>query len=161
MNVSYIMVCDEDRAFTSLNRFDRRANTFEGEYSLLHNTYSHDEYFLARFLLSHVGHALQLVSSNEDRYRQVWNNYRRFQEQDIPKYVEDKVMHLRDAEHALQARENVGQIQLLIAKQLIKREWESVQHEPAQSDRDTFVLLGKEWAFHWSLTTIDRLVESG
>ncbi len=161
LNVSYIMVCDEDRTFTSLNRFDRRANTFEGEYSLLHNTYSHDEYFLSRFLLAHVGHALQVVSSDEERYTRVWNDYRRFQEQDIPRYVEDKVLKMRDAEHALQARESVGQIQLLIAKQLIKREWESVQHESAQSDRDTFVLLGKEWAFQWSLRTIEGLGDMG
>ena len=158
-NASYIMVCDKDRAFTSLNRFDRRLDAFEGEYSLIHNTHSRDDHFLTRFLLSHIGHSLRVLSSEDDRCREVLQDYERFQEDDIPKYIEEKVLQQFDSERELEAKQSVGQIQLLIARQLIRKEWEMVQKRPAASDRDTYVLLGQEWAFRWSVHTIDDLVE--
>ncbi|MCL6549075.1 MAG: hypothetical protein K6T30_09230 [Alicyclobacillus sp.] len=160
-NTSYVLVCDTDQTFTALNRFDPKTNRFEGEYSLLHNTYSNDGFFLFRFLLAHREHPLVLLDSESERYHQVIHSYRHFQEDDIPKYIEEKVQQQKEEEHDLIAKRSIGQIQLLIAKKMIEKEWENVKNEVSRSERDTYVLLGKDWAFGWSVRTINDIVDRG
>jgi hypothetical protein len=156
-NESYIMVCDQDRVYTALHEYNRKTGAFSGEYSLLHNAYSGDDYFLARFLLQHEGHALRLLSSAREEYLDILHTYGHFMYDDISKYMQEKVLQEEEAAHDLEAKQSVGQLQLLVARQLIEKERESVQARPSRSERDTYVLLGQEWAFRWSVKTIDDL----
>ncbi|MDQ0190233.1 hypothetical protein [Alicyclobacillus cycloheptanicus] len=160
-NTSYILACDKDHVYTALNRFDPKQNAFEGEYSLLHNTYSRDQYFLARFLIEHVAHPLVFLNSESDRYHEVIHNYGHFREDDISRYVQERVLQENEFEQTLTVQQSIGQLQLLIAKKMIEKELESVQNTPSSSERDTYVLLGKDWAFRWSVNTINDLVEQG
>ncbi|MBX5437410.1 MAG: hypothetical protein IRZ33_09365 [Alicyclobacillaceae bacterium] len=160
-NTAYVLACDADRTFTALNRFDPKTSTFEGEYSLLHNTYSNDGFFLYRFLIAHRDHPLVFLDSGSERYYHVIHTYHHFQEDDIPKYIEEKVQQQQEQQHDLMAKRSVGQIQLLIAKKMIEKEWESVKNEVSRSERDTYILLGKDWAFGWSVRTINEIVERG
>lgn len=160
-NTSYILVCHEDRSFTSLNRFLPKQNIFEGEYSLLHNTYSYDEYFLARFLIAHLGHPVVLLNSESEQYHAVIHHFERFQGDDIPRYIEEKQQADRERQQELETKRSLGQLQLLIAKQMIQREWELVQNQAATSEQETYVLLGKDYAFRKSVMTINEVAEQG
>jgi hypothetical protein len=157
--VTYILACEEERMFTSLNHFDSRRQTFAGEYSLLHNAYAYDDHFLAKFLMAHEGHALVVLNSRMDRYHEVLKSYSHFSEEDIALYMEERTQRQVDAERELDVSRHVGQLQLLIARQMIDQEREATTHVHAATPRDTYVLLGKEWALRWSVDTIDRLAE--
>jgi hypothetical protein len=154
---TYLLVCEQDRVYTALNRYRAEGGTFEGEYSLLHNSYSHDAYFLSRFLVMHATHPLMVLPNYHPQYTKVMAHYEHFEEDDIPKYMEEKRQRDSEAIYEQEKQQAVGQLQLLIAKKLIEREWEQVQQQPSHSERDTYVLLGKDWAFGWSVRTIDRV----
>ncbi|GGJ13598.1 hypothetical protein GCM10010885_23620 [Alicyclobacillus cellulosilyticus] len=158
---SYVLVCERDKTFTSLHRFDRKRNVFEGEYSLLHNAYSYDQYFLARFLMAHVEHPLRLLPSDNERYDEVVHTYQRFQEDDIPAYIEEKLQERAEREHRLDVERSLGQLQLIIARQMILKEREEVQNRPSRSERETLVLIGQDYAFLRSVHIIDDIVAQG
>jgi hypothetical protein len=161
MAANNILVCESDATYTALNRYDPKTHTFEGEYSLLHNAYSHDAYFLSKFLMEHRGHTLVMIDSGDARYPAIKGSYRHFGEDDIEHYIEEISARRREDAHNLSAKQNIGQLQLLVAKQMIEQERESVQNRESHSERDTYVLLGQDFAFGWSVRTIDRVVGFG
>lgn len=154
---TYLLVCDQHRTFTALNRFLPRQHRFEGEYSLLHNRHAGDHYFLSKFLLAHREHPVRLVGSDGDSYYEVLHAYQRFMEDDIPKYVEQCQLAEQEAENRLLAERHAGQLQLFVVKHWIQQEWEEVRQATAHSDLETYVLLGKDWAFRRSVDAINRV----
>ncbi|MCL6517254.1 hypothetical protein [Alicyclobacillus sp.] len=155
---SYLLVCDRHRTFTGLGRFLPKENRFEGEYSLLHNRHTRDQFFLARFLLAHREHPVRVIGSDGDQYYRVLNTYRRFMEEDIPKYVEERVGEEQAEADRRLAEQQAGQLQLFVVKHWIEREWEDVRRTEAETEKDLYVLLGKDWAFQRSLHAIRRVV---
>ncbi len=156
-----ILVCDTDKTYTVLNRYNPKTHSFEGEYSLLHNEYSNDSYFLCTFLMEHRGHNLMMVTSDDERYFQVKRDYRHFAEEDIEQYMHELTKLREEKENDLSTRLQMGQLQLMVAKKMIEQEWESVQNRESRSDEDTYVLLGQDYAFRKSLQTINQVVEFG
>ncbi|MCL6453354.1 MAG: hypothetical protein K6T78_06940 [Alicyclobacillus sp.] len=156
---SNLLVCDTDGTYTCLNRYDPRTHLFEGEYSLVHNAYAHDAYFLSRFLMDHRGHQLMLIDSDDARYSEVRHTYQHYMEDDVPRYVDELMQRQLEAEWDHHRQQDMGQLQLLIVKKLIEQEWEAVQAKESKSERETYVLLGQDFAFRRSVQTINRVVE--
>ena len=153
-----ILVCDSDRTYTALNRYNSKTHSFEGEYSLLYNKYSQDTYFLYRFLIKHRGHNLVMIDSDDERYYDIKRHYRHFGEEYVDRYVEELSERQKEEEQDLSMKQNLGQLQLLVAKKMIEQELESVQNQESKSERDTYVLLGQDFAFHRSLKVINQVV---
>lgn len=156
-----ILVCDTDMCYTILNRYNPKSHRFEGEYSLLHNDYTHDDYFLSKFLVMHRGHSICLLDSEDARYYEIKQRYRHFAEEDIESYVSELLEQKREEAQVLSAQQNAGELQLLIAKKMIEQEWEKVQNTASHSERDTYVLLGQDFAFGKSVQTIRQIAEFG
>ncbi|MCF8566495.1 hypothetical protein LLE49_17365 [Alicyclobacillus tolerans] len=154
-----ILVCDEDQMYTVLNRYNPKTHFFEGEYSLVHNAYSNDAYFLSKFLMEHRGHSLVMIDSDCERYFQIKRDYRHYGEEDVSRYIEELSERRREDEHQLSVKQNVGQLQLLVAKKMIEQEWEAVQNRPSKSEQDTYVLLGQDFAFRRAVDTIKQVVD--
>lgn len=156
-----ILVCDNDKTYTVLNRYNPKTHAFEGEYSLIHNEYTNDSYFLSRFLLQHHGHHLVLLNSDDERYYEIKQNYHHFEEEDISRYMEELAQRRAEDTQKLSVKQNVGQLQILVARKMIEQEWEAVQEQESSSERDTYVLLGQDYAFRWSVQAINRILEFG
>ncbi|MCL6592923.1 MAG: hypothetical protein K6T31_03025, partial [Alicyclobacillus sp.] len=141
LHQAFVLVCDTHKTYTLLNRFDARRGGFEGEYSLLHNRYSQDQYFLARFLLAHQAHAVMLLSSADERYDDILHTYDHFMADDISKYIEEVHLREQELEQQRSAERSLGHLPLFIARQMIEKEWEVVRETPSRSERETYVLL--------------------
>lgn len=156
-----ILVCEQDKSYTVLNRYNPKTHTFEGEYSLLHNAYSQNSYFLSRFLMDHRGHSLMLIDSEDERYFQIRRTYRHEREQDIERYMEEQSEQRKEEESDLTAKQSIGQLQLLVVKKMIEQQRETIQNQESHTERDTYVLLGQDFAYGWSVNTINRIVDFG
>ena len=156
-----ILVCDMDKTYTVLNRYDPKSHLFEGEYSLLHNAYSQDAYFLSRFLMEHRGHSLIMLDSESERYYHIKTTYKHYGEEDIERYMAELAHRRHEEERNLEMKQNMGQLQLRVAKKMIEQEWESVQQKESNCEKDTYVLLGQDFAFRRSLQTINQVVNFG
>lgn len=156
---AHLLICEQDKTYTNLNRFNPRTHLFEGEYSLLHNEYARDAYFLSSFLFDHAAHPLMVIHSDDERYSEIRRTYHHYREEDVPRYIQELLQRRDEAEHTLTNQQQVGQLQLLVAKKMIEQEWESVQTRESTSERETYVLLGQDFAFRKSVQTINQVVD--
>lgn len=160
-NPSYLLVNENDKIYTSLNHFDKKRNCFEGEYSLLHNEHSYDSYFYSRFMLRYKGEKLELIDSNDNRYSNIINTYTRFAEDDIPKYIEEKLYKQKETENDRVLDINLGQLQIAIMKSMLEKELESIKQKPANKESDHYIFLGQQLGMEWALRTLNDVIEKG
>ena len=147
--------------FTYLNTYDQKRKMFLGEYSLLHNQYAQDSRFLSQFLVENEKQPLHLVSSNNEDFRTITARYTRFLENDIPKYIEEKMQKQQEQKHELEMDRNLGQLQLSLVKKMVECQLETIQNQSGKNASEHQVLLGKELALQWVMHTINDIVEKG
>lgn len=160
-HLAHILVNDDTKTFTYLNRYDRKRNRFEGEYSIVHNEYTYDSFFLEKFLLEHKELPVILLSSDHKRFTEITNKYHRYLEDDIPKIIEEKIQQRLEKEKMLELDRNLGQLQLAILKKMIENQLETIRAQTAKTSAEHQVLLGKELSLQWVLHTIDDIIEKG
>lgn len=160
-NNSFILMSENSKSYTFLNRYDRKKRHFEGEYSLLFNQHTNDSFFLSKFLLENQGKPLFLFPSGSGEYQNITSNYQRFLENDIDKYVEEKVHKQIETKKDLEMDKGLGQLQLLITKQMVEKQLESIKNQTGKTAADHQVLLGKELSLQWVLHTIEDIIEKG
>jgi len=160
-NLAHVLVCHDTKFFTFLNRYDDKRKKFQGEYSILHNLYEENSYFLNRFLAFHVGKELILMNSSHPDYPEVATKYQRFMEDDIPKYLEEQIQKEKDFRKDLDMDRNLGQLQLSILQKMVEEELKMVQNRGADTVDDHKVLLGKELGLQWVLHSLNDLVRRG
>jgi len=158
---SFILVNEETKTFTNLNEFDEKKKRFKGEYSLLHNQYSDDHVFLSLFLKENQEKPLMVFNSQNQQYRNVLAHYNRFLENDIPKYIEEKIQQKHSFEKDVQMDRNLGQLQLSIVQQMVEKQLESVRNQTAETASDHQVLLGKELSLQWVLHMMNDVIHKG
>ena len=158
---SYLLVNDQQQIYTQLNQFDARKQLFQGEFSLVHNMYSYDAFFLSKFLFASKNQPLFLLNSQHDRYQEITSKYDRFLENDVPRYIEEKQQKSIEQKQDHLMDKNLGQLQLSITKGLVEKQLEDVKTQSANSPSEHQVLLGKELALQWVLHTIEEIVEKG
>lgn len=154
----YLAACESCDEYTCLHRWSPRQQRFQGERSLLYNSYDARNVVFFRFLLSHVGHPVIVVHDMTDRYSMILRSFRRFAEDDIDRYVEE-TLALEEAERDLreQGRE-VTRHTLLVLKKLIQSECEMLARATPSDAGGAQFLLGKQMGLQWAAHTIDELL---
>lgn len=160
-NRSFILVNQEKKIFTRLNEFDKKKKMFRGEYSILHNAYAEDSRFLSQFLLENEQSPLVLFGSGSEDYQKITNQYERFLENDVHKYIEEKAQMRHEQQRDFEMDRNLGQLQLSLVKKMVESQLETVQNQHGKSPSEHQVLLGKELSLQWVLHMIDDIVEKG
>jgi hypothetical protein len=127
----------------------------------MHNTHTNDAFFLSKFLFQHQQKPLLLLPNGNDQYIDIIKNYHRFLEDDIEKYMDEKQQKVEENEKNLNMERGIGQLQLLILKEMIQEQLKSVHSEPTHSPSDHQVALGKELSLQWVLHTIGDIIEKG
>jgi hypothetical protein len=158
-NSSFVLVNYDDKVYTSLSRYNRKMKGFEGEYSLIHNRYSNDAFFLSKFLLSHPEKPLMLLHSQNNDYKEVLNRFSRFDEQDIEKYIEEKTDKTIEQQKEQEMDKNLGQLQLAIITKMVEAQIKTIQNQKADTAADHQILLGKELGLQWVLHTIKDVTD--
>ena len=158
-NFSYILVNETNQIYTKLNSYDRKNSRFEGEYSLLHNTYSYDSFFLSRFLLAFKNQPLLLIDHQHELHKKALNQFQHFSEDDIPKYIEEKKFREIEQKKDQQMDKDLGQLQLSIVKGMIEKQLESVRNQSGSNPSEHQVLIGKELSLQWALHMIDDIAK--
>lgn len=158
---SYLLFSEETNKYTLLNRFLNRQHMFEGEYSILHNSHTHDAVFLSKFLLHHQKQPLLLLPNGNNDYLNIIKNGERFLEDDIEKHMEEKQQKKQEENKHLNMERSIGQFQLLILKEMIQEQLKSIHSEPTHSSSEHQITLGKELSLQWVLHTIKDIIEKG
>lgn len=154
----FLAACDACDEYTCLHRWRPKEQRFQGEHSLLYNSYDARNVIFYRFLLSHIGHPVLLVHDQTDEYARIRRSFRRFAEDDIDRYVEE-TLALEEAERDLQryGREATRHA-LLVLKRLIETEGEAIGRASPSDAAAAQFLLGKEMGLQWVARTIDDLL---
>jgi len=158
---SFLLFSEETNKYTLLNRFLPRQHTFEGEYSLLHNTHTHDAVFLSTFLFQHQQQPLLLLPNGNNQYLDIIKYGERFLENDIEKHMDEKQQKKQEESQQLNVERSLGQFQLLILKEMIQEQAKSLHSQPTHTPADHQLTLGKELSLQWVLHTIEDIIEKG
>lgn len=158
-NPSYILVNENNKIFTNLNEYDLKLKRFKGEYSLLHNTYSNDSFFLHHFLLKNSGQPLLVLNSANDKYTEITNCYNRFLENDIPKYIEEKIEKEKEHHKDIEMDKNLGQLQIALVKQMVEKEIEAVRNKNGKDLMEHSFINGQLIGLQWVSQMIENIVE--
>lgn len=158
---SFILASEQEKTFTYLNRYIPKKKNFEGEYSLIHNAFSEDSFFLSQFLFRNVDKPLVLLPSHHKDYRLILNTYHRFLEKDIPNYIEEKIQKDQEQKNTQYKEQQIGQFQLLLLKKMIEKELEKIEHLEMSQPENQKILLGKKLGIEWVLFTISDIIEKG
>jgi hypothetical protein len=154
----YLLFCTYCSSYTLLHRYDKETGTFLGEYSLLHNAYTHNSVVLHKFLLAHLGHALRAIPSQTDEYRDIICTASHFLENDIDKYVEESLALVKYQERDRQSEREIGQVRLYILEHLLSHELDALGQVRAASSAEGQVLLGKELGIKRALELVRRVL---
>ena len=160
-NPSFLLVSDTTKSYTSLHEYDRKKQMFQGEYSLIHNRFSYDHVFLSKFLLLNEGNPLSLISSQNTEYFEIRNNYDRFLENDVSKYIGEQVEKEKYIQNNHLIDKGLGQLQLMILKGLVESRLKTVGAISSQPDVDNRKILGRELELEWVMEKIDELIQKG
>lgn len=154
----YLLFCTYCSSYTLLHNFDKDSGTFHGEYSLLHNNYTHNNIVLNKFLLAHLGHSIQTIPSKTDEYRNIICTASHFLEDDIDKYVEESLAQVKYQERDRQNERAIGKVQIHIVEHLLTHELETLENTSSASSAEGQVLLGKELGLKRSLAVIRQVL---
>ncbi|MGC5328559.1 hypothetical protein [Brevibacillus sp. SYSU BS000544] len=156
----YLLFCTYCSSYTLLHSFDKESGNFLGEYSLLHNDYTRNSLVVNKFLLAHLGHTLRVIPSKTDEYMNVICTASRFLEDDIDKYVEERLARQQYFERDRQSERQLGKVQLHIVEHLLKYELESLSRLKGSTPAETQVFLGKELGMKKALEVIQSVLSN-
>lgn len=154
----YLLYCTYCSSYTLLHAFEKESGNFLGEYSLLLNDYTHNSIILNKFLLAHLGHALRVIPSKTDEYRNIICAASHFLEDDIDKYVEESKAKQQYAERNRKNEREIGRVQIHIIDHLLRYELEQLTNTQGTSPAESQVLLGRELAMKRALEVVERVL---
>lgn len=159
MEREFMAVCSYCDQYTLLGRYLPRAGRFQGEHSIIHNRHTESDALLCKFLIAHVGHPIRLIPDRTDEYTSALARLQRFAEDDIDRYVQEAREVEGANERDREFDRGLGQLQLLIVRQMIAQEAEALSRTPSGDERDSQFLLGKQTALEWATRTIDEIIK--
>lgn len=158
MRRTFILFSDETKTFTMLNAYNRKSNTFEGEYSLVHNAYSKDHFFLNKFLINHENIPVVLIGDENTRYREIINHFEHFLEDDIAKYMEERFERDLERQRELFKRRSVDDLKINVLRKTIDEELNDLKEARPKDDEDRYIQMGEKLALKKILRIIDDLM---
>jgi len=157
----FMLICSYCDEYTLLGCYLPKQGRFQGEHSIVHNRHLESDALLCKFLVAHVGHPVRLVPDRTDEYTSALARLTRFAEDDIDRYVLEAKLaaeaHSRDREFD----QGLGQLQLLILRQMLNHEAETVSRTPSLREADSQFLLGKQQALEWAAQTVEEIIRKG
>ena len=157
----FMLVCSYCDEYTLLGRYLPKEGRFQGEHSIVHNRHTESDALLCKFLVSHVGHPVRLVPDRTDEYTSALARLTRFAEDDIDRYVLEATLAADERQRDLDFDRGLGQLQLLILRQMLGHEAEVVSRTPGQHPADSQFLLGKQQALEWASQTVEEIIRKG
>lgn len=153
----YLVYCTYCSSYTLLHSYNKDTGAFLGEYSLLHNEYTHNSVILHKFLLHHLGHTLRTIPSKTDEYMNIICTASHFLENDIDKYVEESMEQRKFQELDRLSEREIGKVQLHIVEHLIQHELDELASKRGATPAEGQVLLGKELGMKRSIEVIHKV----
>lgn len=154
----YLLFCTYCSSYTLLHRYHKESGNFLGEYSLLLNEYTRNNWVMNKFLLSHLKHNLQVIPSQTEEYKSIIGTATRFLEDDIDKYVEESLAWQQFMERNKESERLLGKVQLHMAEHFIRLELETLATKRGSTPAEGQVLLGEELGLKKAQEIIQNLI---
>ncbi|MGD8189021.1 hypothetical protein ACQCN2_03365 [Brevibacillus ginsengisoli] len=154
----YLLYCTNCLSYTLLHGYEKETGNFLGEYSLLLNEYTRNNWVVNKFLLSHLEHSIRVIPSQTEEYKNIICTDSHFLEDDIDKYVEESLAWQKFEERNKQSERLLGRIQLHLAEHLVRSELEKITKTSSSSPAEGQVLLGQELGMKKALEIIRNII---
>lgn len=160
-NRDWLVYCSDCGEYTALNRFIPRRGHFQGEHSLVFNTYLMSDLLLGKFLLHHSQHTIVSIPNTTDEYMKIISAKDRFMESLVDQAVGDRVQAERDQEESLSGVRNEGYTAVLALRKLLAEKAKELEQHVTEDSAQSKMRLGRVLGIEWCIAQIDNILEIG
>lgn len=157
----WLVYCSDCGEYTALNRFLPKRGHFQGEHSLLYNSFIMSDLLLGQFLLHHSHHPILAIPNRTADYTRVIGQQDRFMESLIDQMVSDRVQADQDVIAMQAAVRKEGYAALLALRRLLTEKARELEKEITEDPAQAKMRLGRVLGIEWCLAQIDHLLELG
>lgn len=157
----WLVYCSACGEYTALNRFLPKRGHFQGEHSLVYNSFLMSDLLLGKFLLHHSHHTILAIPNLTDDYRRVISHEARFMESLIDTIVSDRMQADRYQEEMRSTLRKEGYTAVLALSKLFKEKAKELEKEITEDPDQAKMRLGRVIGIEWCIAQIDHLLELG
>jgi hypothetical protein len=157
----WLVYCQDCGEYTALNRFIPQRGHFQGEHSLVLNTYLMSDLLLGKFLLHHHYHTIVAIPNLTDEYMNVIRSKDRFMDSLIDQIVSERVQAERDKEESLHGVRSEGYAAVLALRKLFTEKVKEMEQNVTEDPEQAKMRLGRVLGIEWCIAQIDNLLEMG
>lgn len=157
----WIVYCHDCGEYTALHRFLPKRGHFQGEHSLMYNSFLMSDLLLGKFLLHHNHHTIIAIPNLTEDYRNVISHKNRFMESLIDSIVSDRIQADQDRADLTTALRQEGYTAVLALRKLFKEKIKELDSELTADPEQAKMRLGRVLGIEWSTAQIDHLLEIG
>ena len=157
----WLVYCQDCGEYTSLHRFLPKRGHFQGEHSLVLNSYLMSDLLLGKFLLHHGQHSIVSVPNLTGRYAEIISGKDRFMESVIDDIVHDRIQQDQGQEQDLHSMRSEGYTALLALRKIFEEKARELEQQVTEDSAQAKMRLGRVLGIEWCVAQIDNLLELG